>query len=143
MSTLIESPYWLYVNPLEKVLDDFQSHPLLQPHAMLNPQLERMTATIARLIRDSGLSQSEIAKALDVDKSSINKWIKGGRTPTMKNLIDLAELLGVEMSEIWEGETALPATPEQRAMMEHMRNMTPEQQQAFLAMASSMAGAKQ
>lgn len=55
----------------------------------------------------------------------------------MKNLIDLAELLGVEVEEMWAGPNATPSTPEQKAMMERMAQMTPEQQQAFLALAAS------
>lgn len=58
----------------------------------------------------------------------------------MKNLYDLAELLNIEMADLWAGEHATPATPEQKAMMERMKAMTPEQQQAFLAFAAATMG---
>jgi len=60
----------------------------------------------------------------------------------MKNLIDLADLLGVETRELWEGPQAMPSTPEQRAMMERMGRMSSEQQQAFLALAAATLGGK-
>jgi hypothetical protein len=63
--------------------------------------------------------------------------MNGERTPTMKNLIDLAELLGVEVAQMWAGPNATPATPEQKAMLDRMAHMSPEQQQAFLALAAS------
>lgn len=61
----------------------------------------------------------------------------------MKNLLELAELLNVEMSDLWTGEEVMPATPEQKAMMQRMSGMTPEQQQAFLALAAATMGVRQ
>lgn len=58
----------------------------------------------------------------------------------MKNLLELAELLNVEMADLWVGEEVMPATPEQKLMMERMSTMTIEQQQAFLAFAAATAG---
>ena len=59
--------------------------------------------------------------------------MKGERTPTVQNLIDLAGVLDVEMQDLWTGPEAVPATPEQRMMLELMKGMTEEQQQAWLA----------
>lgn len=58
----------------------------------------------------------------------------------MKNLLELAELLNVEMADLWTGPEATPATPEQKLMMERMGSMTAEQQQAFLAFAAATMG---
>lgn len=58
----------------------------------------------------------------------------------MKNLLELAEILNVEMADLWTGEEAIPATPEQKAMIQRMANMTREQQQAFLAFAAATTG---
>lgn len=107
---------------------------------MIHPQLELLARRIRALVAASGFSQVEIARSIGVDKSTVSKWIKGERTPTMQNLVDLAELLGVEMKELWDGPEAIPSTPEQRLMIERMRNMTPEQQQAFLALAAATLG---
>lgn len=51
----------------------------------------------------------------------------------MQNLIDLADLLGVEMRDLWDGPNVLPATEEQRMMLELMMNMTVEEQQTWVA----------
>jgi len=60
----------------------------------------------------------------------------------VQNLVDLAALLGIEMDAIWKGPQATPATPEQRLLVEKMASMTPEQQQALLALATATVGLK-
>lgn len=109
---------------------------------MLDPRLQSLAERIRRLIAESSFSAADVASALKVDKSAVSRWMSGQRTPTLQNLIDLAALLDVEMRELWEGPEAIPATPEQRAMLERMAQMTPEQQQAFLALASATLGTK-
>lgn len=107
---------------------------------MLDPRLQLLADRIRLLVDESGLTRTEIAAAIGVDKSAITKWTKGDRTPTMKNLMDLADLLQVEMTDLWTGPEVLPATPEQKLMQDRMSKMTPEQQQALLALAATMAG---
>lgn len=106
---------------------------------MLDPRLRLLAEKIRRLVQASDFTQTEIADRLGVDKSAVSRWIKGERTPTMKNLIDLADLLQVEMTELWVGAEAVPATPEQKAMLGRMADLSPEQQQALLALAATMA----
>lgn len=104
----------------------------------LDPRLQALADRIRELILASDYNPTEVAKHLRVDKSAVSRWMTGERTPTMKNLIDLADLLGVEVQEMWAGPESLPATPEQRAMLEKMARLTIEQQQAFLLMAETM-----
>lgn len=103
---------------------------------MIDPRLMALAAKIDALIETSPYSQKEVAIHLGVDKSTISRWITGERTPTMKNLMDLADLVGVDMRELWEGPDVLPATPEQRMMLEVMKSLTPEAQQLLIANAT-------
>lgn len=105
----------------------------------IDTRLAELAATLKRLIESSSYKPADVARELSVDRSVVGRWMTGERTPTMKNLIELADLLGVEMTDIWQGEEAIPSTPEQRLMVERMRAMSAEQQQAFLAMAASLA----
>lgn len=140
VSTCIEQHGWPYVNLNEGRSVGLPSQPVQSHPPMIHPQLELLARRIRALVAASGFSQVEVARSIGVDKSTVSKWIKGERTPTMQNLVDLAELLGVEMKELWDGPEAIPSTPEQRLMIERMRNMTPEQQQAFLALAAATLG---
>lgn len=58
----------------------------------------------------------------------------------MKNLIDLADLLNIEMRDLWGGPETVPATAEQKMMVELMKGMTVEQQQAWLAATAAAFG---
>jgi transcriptional regulator with XRE-family HTH domain len=106
----------------------------------IDPRLKRLAARIGALIDASPYLPADVARELGVDKSSVSRWITGTRTPSMQNLIDLAALLGVEVTDFWEGQQAYPSTPEQRLMLEKMASMTPEQQQALLAFVAATAG---
>jgi transcriptional regulator with XRE-family HTH domain len=105
---------------------------------MLDPRLQKLANRINQLVNGSPYTMADIARLIGVDRSAVSRWLTGARTPTVQNLVDLAAVLQVEVRELWDGPEAVPATPEQKAMIERMGAMTPEQQQAFLALAESM-----
>ena len=107
---------------------------------MIDTRLKALAGRIEGLVLASPYTPAELSRLLDVDRSAVSRWMNGERTPTMKNLYDLAELLNIEMADLWAGEHATPSTPEQKAMMERMGTMTPEQQQALLALAAATMG---
>lgn len=41
------------------------------------------------------LTQSDVAKALNLTRSSVNSWEMGGSTPSAKYVVELAKLFGV------------------------------------------------
>jgi transcriptional regulator with XRE-family HTH domain len=106
----------------------------------IDPRLRQLADNIRRYVKASGLTNAEVARALDVDGSAVTRWQNGERTPTVQNLMDLAALVGAEMEDLWKGPHATPATPEQQAMLLKMGEMTPAQQQALLALAATMTG---
>lgn len=97
-----------------------------------------LSKNIAAAIADSGMTARQVAKELGMHESTVSLWISGERSPRVKALVRLAKVLGKEVAELWEGPEAVPATPEQAAMVEEMNHLTPEQQQALLATARSM-----
>ncbi len=104
---------------------------------MLDSRLQQLADKLSALIARSAYSQSDIARLVGVDRSAVSRWTSGERTPTLQNLVDLAAVLQVDIAELWSGPQAIPTTPEQKAMVEHMAKMDPAQQQAFLALAAS------
>lgn len=103
----------------------------------LDPRLKVLAVNISRLIGESSYKPIDVARKLGVDRSVVSRWMTGERTPTIANLIALASLLDRDLAEFWNGPEVLPATPEQRLMIEYMARMTPEQQQGFVAAAAS------
>ena len=55
---------------------------------------------IQMLIYASGTSAPKIAEALGLSTYAVYKWIYGECLPTIDNLVGLAHLLGVEMTDI-------------------------------------------
>lgn len=107
---------------------------------MLDPRLAALAERIRVLIESSPYTAADVARELNLDKSAVSRWMTGDRTPTLKNLVDLANLLHVEVASLWAGPEAIPATPEQRAMLSVMGELDAAQQQALLALAATMRG---
>ena len=51
-----------------------------------------------------GLSQGDLAEALDVSRQSVSKWETGGATPDLDKLLALCDLFGVTLDELVRGE---------------------------------------
>ena len=59
--------------------------------------------TANRLIalrKQQGMSQEQLAEALDVSRQAISKWERGESSPDTDNLIALAEIYGVSLDEL-------------------------------------------
>ncbi len=52
---------------------------------------------LARLRKEAGLSQQDLAERLDVSRQSISKWELGTALPSTENLIGLSRLYGVSL----------------------------------------------
>ena len=50
---------------------------------------------IQALRRERGMSQEDLAEALDISRQAVSKWEKGLSYPDTGNLLALAELFGV------------------------------------------------
>lgn len=68
---------------------------------------------ICRLRTAKGMSQGDLADALDVSRQSISKWETGGAVPELEKLVKLSALFGVSLDELVKGEK--PKQPEQAA----------------------------
>lgn len=89
-----------------------------------------------------GVSHRYIADHLGVNESTVSLWFSGKRTPTVNNLEKLAELLGVDIAEVWDGPEAVPATPAMRAFVDAAGHLTDEQLVVLASIARSMTPPK-
>ena len=55
-----------------------------------------------------GLSQIELAEALDVSRQTISKWETGTALPSAENLLALSRLYGVPVDALLNGEMCVP-----------------------------------
>lgn len=47
-----------------------------------------------------GISQAEVARRLNISRSSVNAWEKGETVPRGSRLLDVAQMLGCTVEEI-------------------------------------------
>ena len=76
---------------------------------MNNEELKsRVGSSIARLRRERGLTQAELAERINYSDKAVSKWERAESLPDVLTLISLAEQLGTDMNTL----TGLPAAPE-------------------------------
>ena len=59
--------------------------------------------TIYQLRTARGLSQLELAEALDVSRQSISKWETGAAVPELEKLVRLSDVFGITLDELVRG----------------------------------------
>lgn len=64
--------------------------------------------TIHRLRTEKGMSQGDLADALEVSRQSISKWETESAVPELEKLVRLSQLFGVTLDELVNGEKAPP-----------------------------------
>lgn len=62
-----------------------------------------MWNSLTELRKQSGLSQQELAEALDVSRQAVSRWETGASAPSTEKLIELARLYGVPLDELVNG----------------------------------------
>ena len=66
----------------------------------------RLAQTIYTLRTQKGMSQGDLADALEVSRQSVSKWETGGATPDLDKLVKMSELFGVTLDELVTGQQA-------------------------------------
>ncbi|MDE7168239.1 MAG: helix-turn-helix domain-containing protein [Clostridia bacterium] len=62
--------------------------------------LDLIKAKVAEAIKQSGLSQSELARRLNIRQSNISHYIKGDKMPALDTLANLCVILDLDANEI-------------------------------------------
>lgn len=94
---------------------------------------ERFGAFLARLRKERGMTQRELADRLHVSDKAVSKWERALSLPDVSLLIPLADCLGVSVTELLRGERTqreeLPVA-EVEALVNASLNLTGEEQKA-------------
>ena len=64
-----------------------------------------MGMIIARLRKAQGMTQAELAEKMQVTDKAVSKWERDLSCPDIQSLPRLAEILGVSVEELMQGET--------------------------------------
>ena len=64
---------------------------------MMGVQIVEKWNNLTEARRQSGLSQQEVAEALDVSRQAVSRWETGAAAPSTENLVELARSYGVSL----------------------------------------------
>ena len=67
-------------------------------------------ARIMALRKEKSISQTELAKRLNVSRQAVSKWEQGVSSPDTERLIQLAEILGTEVEYLATGTHPEPGS---------------------------------
>ena len=88
-----------------------------------------MGARIAALRREAGMSQAQLAQALQISPSAVGMYEQGRREPSADTLVALSEIFGVTTDYLLTGKPI--ALPDQRAVTRLMRSSLESAQSAL------------
>lgn len=90
---------------------------------------------IKRIAYEKGKTQADIARELNISKTTLSSWMSGYRTPRMQNIDMLAKYFGVTRSELTEpyGFVQLETLSAfERNIILAYRNATPDRKESVL-----------
>ncbi len=92
-------------------------------------------ARIARIRRERGITQEQLAERVDTVSQTIRRIERGHTTPPLGRLLNIADALGVPMLELFEAADAPitePVRDMDEAMVVDLYRATPEDKRAHL-----------
>ena len=92
-------------------------------------------------IRNSKMTQKEIAEKLGVSKAAITNWLNGKNSPNMEMLADLCMLLGVRMSDMLSDETGqLRLTAKEKKLLDNFKQLSEKGKDELIRFSEFMLG---
>ena len=100
---------------------------------------------IKALREKHGLSQAEFAKLIGVSDKAVSTWEKGTRIPRMGVIQKMADMYGLQKTDIIEDKQPLPTKGEEllnKDLIERLRLLTPEEQERVDAFVQGILAAR-
>lgn len=63
-----------------------------------------MKFRIKEIAKEKGISQGDLATAVDIHSTSLSRIVNGGMAPSLETLANIADALGVHISELFYNE---------------------------------------
>lgn len=101
--------------------------------------MSKIADNIKLLLKEKDVTQAELARRLGMTTGGINHYIKGKRTPSVKQLKRIARALGVTVQDIIKDDALITASDAERELLELIRAMPEPQQAAAVALLRSIA----
>lgn len=97
---------------------------------------EILKDNLSYYLKNSQLSQKEIADLLGISKSSITNWLAGSNSPSIETLAKLCQILGVKMSEMLSDKVEI--TQSEKALLDNYNKLNKSAQNALIKFSEFM-----
>ena len=82
---------------------------------------------LSLLRKQRGMTQMELAEALDVSRQAVSRWEQGVSEPSTENLIKIGQLLGVPVDALVNGDAQSPPEADTQAAEAKPEAAAPEE----------------
>lgn len=111
-----------------------------RPHPSASHTMRPLHIRLQQAAAAKGWRAADVARLMpEVNASTVGHWFAGRRQPQMDHLRKLAKILEVSAAALVADEPDYAHTAEEKLGLLMMRDMTPEQRQAFLALGTTIA----
>ena len=95
--------------------------------------LPDLPGRLAALRRKAGLSQEDLARELDVERSTVSNIERGRRDPSLEVLMRYSRIFGVSVDSLLYGESAAPDVNDEKLLL-HFKQLSKRDQREILAL---------
>ena len=92
-----------------------------------------------KYIKNSKMSQKEIAEKLGVSKAAITNWLNGSNSPNMEVLANLCMVLNVPMSKMLSDET-IKLTEKEKKLLDNFKQLNEKGKDELIRFSEFMLG---
>ena len=89
-------------------------------------------ANLKAALDRAGMTQSELARQLGVERGAVSNWIRGKRTPQLGHLQEAARILNMSLAEILGEEVLFAETKAERDAIQLLREMSSQDREHFI-----------
>ena len=98
-------------------------------------------ANLRRQLARNGLKAVDLARIINVSKSTVSQWLKGAKFPRMDTVATMARVLDCGLSDLTEPHDD-SLTPAQREMLDLVQTLTPEELSVLASTAKALKAAR-
>ncbi len=100
------------------------------PHTLRqNPDKLFDVAKAKAALKAHGKTYADIGRALGLERQAVGHWFRDRGEPTMRQLKAMADAIGVHWLELVTDDTLVVYQAEEKARVEKMRALSPEDQE--------------
>ncbi len=101
--------------------------------------MKDILAAITRYRTALGWTEYQLAERSGLPQSTISSWYRKNMIPTVPSLEKICDAFGITLSQLFaDGEDLCSLTPSQKKLLENWAALSPEQQDALLALMEKM-----